>query len=157
MKRDGYSISPQLLQSLPDLICQRNPKLVLPSRPPEILTSKTMQGRKRIVGFCSFVFLLLRAFIFYLCIYLGWEAYRILVSWSGSNPCPPAVEACYVLSCVRLSVTPWTVARQAPLSVGFSRQEYWSGLPCPPPGDLLVEAWSLNHGPPREVQTILII
>ena len=33
-------------------------------------------------------------------------------------------------------VTPWTVAHQAPLSMGFSRQEYWSGLPCPPPGDL---------------------
>ena len=31
---------------------------------------------------------------------------------------------------------PWTVARQAPLSMGFSRLEYWSGLPCPPPGDL---------------------
>ena len=38
---------------------------------------------------------------------------------------------------VRLSVTPWTVVRQAPLSMGFSRQEDWSGLPCPPPGDLL--------------------
>ena len=37
---------------------------------------------------------------------------------------------------VRLFATPWTVARQAPLSMGFSRQEYWSGLPCPPPGDL---------------------
>ena len=35
-----------------------------------------------------------------------------------------------------LCVTPWTVARQAPLSVGFSRQEHPSGLPCPPPGDL---------------------
>ena len=32
-------------------------------------------------------------------------------------------------------VTPWTIARQAPLSMGFSRQEYWSGLPWPPPGD----------------------
>ena len=31
---------------------------------------------------------------------------------------------------------PWTVARQVPLSLGFSKQEYWSGLPCPPPGDL---------------------
>ena len=31
---------------------------------------------------------------------------------------------------------PWTVAHQAPLSVGFPRQEYWSGLPCPPPEDL---------------------
>ena len=34
------------------------------------------------------------------------------------------------------SATPWTIAHQAPLSMGFSRQEYWSGLPCPPPGDL---------------------
>ena len=33
-------------------------------------------------------------------------------------------------------MTPWTVARQAPLSMGYSRQEYWSGLPCPPPGNL---------------------
>ena len=44
-----------------------------------------------------------------------------------------------VLSCfshVRLCATPWTISRQAPLSMGFSRQEYWSGLPCSPPGDL---------------------
>ena len=40
------------------------------------------------------------------------------------------------LSRVRLFATPWTVACQAPLSKGFSRQEYWSGLPCPSPGDL---------------------
>ena len=39
-------------------------------------------------------------------------------------------------SCVWLSATPWTVTGQAPLSMGFSRQEYWSGLSCPPPGDL---------------------
>ena len=37
---------------------------------------------------------------------------------------------------VRLFATPWTVAHQAPLSKGFSRQESCSGLPCPPPGDL---------------------
>ena len=37
---------------------------------------------------------------------------------------------------VLLFVTPWTVAHQAPLSRAFCRQEYWSGLPCPPPGDL---------------------
>ena len=36
---------------------------------------------------------------------------------------------------VRLFVTPWTVACQSPLSMGFSRQEYWSGLSCPPPGE----------------------
>ena len=41
-----------------------------------------------------------------------------------------------LLSPVRLFVTPWTVAHQAPLSVGFPRQEYWSGLPFPSPGDL---------------------
>ena len=38
---------------------------------------------------------------------------------------------------VPLFVTSWTVARQAPLSMGISKQEYWSGLPCPPPGDLI--------------------
>ena len=38
-----------------------------------------------------------------------------------------------LLSHVRLFATPWTVAYQAPPSVGFSRQEYWSGLPFPPP------------------------
>ena len=41
-----------------------------------------------------------------------------------------------LLSPVRLFATPWTVAYQAPQSMGFSRQEYWSGLPFPSPGDL---------------------
>ena len=41
-----------------------------------------------------------------------------------------------LLSRVRLFVTPWTVACQALLSMGLSRQEYWSGLPFPSPGDL---------------------
>ena len=41
--------------------------------------------------------------------------------------------SCYVTSD---SATPWTVAHQAPLSMGFPRQEYWSGLPFPSPGDL---------------------
>ena len=44
----------------------------------------------------------------------------------------------YVLSCsvVSSSVTPWTVAHQAPLFMGFSKPEYWSVLPFPSPGDL---------------------
>ena len=42
----------------------------------------------------------------------------------------------HMLCRVQLFGTSWTVARQAPLSMGFSRQEYWSGLPCPPPGDI---------------------
>ena len=37
---------------------------------------------------------------------------------------------------VRLSATPWIIAHQRPLSIGFSRQEYWRGLPWPPPGGL---------------------
>ena len=37
---------------------------------------------------------------------------------------------------IQLFVTLWIVARRVPLSMGFSRQEYWSGLPCPPPGEL---------------------
>ena len=40
------------------------------------------------------------------------------------------------LSRVWLLVTPWPAARQAPRSLGFSRQEHWSGVPCPPPGGL---------------------
>ena len=41
-----------------------------------------------------------------------------------------------MLSHVQLFVTLWTEAQQTPLPMGFSRQEYWSWLPCPPPGDL---------------------
>ena len=41
-----------------------------------------------------------------------------------------------MLSNIQLCVTLWTVAHQTPLSMGFSRQEYWSGLQCPPPVDL---------------------
>ena len=61
---------------------------------------------------------------------------------SGWRWAPLGLSSC-IISCmlshfshIRLFVTPWTVARQAPLSMGFSRQEYWSGLPCPPPGAL---------------------
>ena len=56
------------------------------------------------------------------------------------------VHSCLVASVRSDTATQWTVACQAPLSMGFSRQEYWSGLPCPPPGDLPnpgIEATSL--------------
>ena len=48
------------------------------------------------------------------------------------------MRAC-VLNCfshIRSCATPWTTVHQVPLSMGFSRQEYWSGFPCPPLGDL---------------------
>ena len=54
-------------------------------------------------------------------------------------------------SCVGLFVTLWTVACQAPLAMGFSRQEYWSGLPGPPLGELLdsgIELASLESPSP---------
>ena len=47
-----------------------------------------------------------------------------------------SVQLVQSLRCVRLFATPWTVAYQASQSIGFSRQEYWSGLPFPSPGDL---------------------
>ena len=52
---------------------------------------------------------------------------------------PCLLYVCCVLSCfnrIRLFVTLWAVGHHAPLSMGFSRQEYWSGLPLPPSGDL---------------------
>ena len=71
---------------------------------------------------------------------------------SHGLPCVPLLSLCESLCCknthwtvkvkvkslsrVRLFATPWTVAYQAPPSMGFSRQEYWSGLPFPSPGDL---------------------
>ena len=67
------------------------------------------------------------------------------------------------LSCVRLFATPWTVAYQASPSMGFSKQEYWSGLPVPSPGDLpnpetgpgspTLEADPLTSEPPGIRQT----
>ena len=68
-------------------------------------------------------------------------------TWKFSKPCTLGVwwrfhyTGVYVwvlghCSHIWLCVTLWTVARQAPLSVGFSGQEYWRGTPCPPPGHL---------------------
>ena len=64
------------------------------------------------------------------------------------------------LSHVQLFATPWTVAHQAPLSMRFSRQEYWSRLPFPSPGDLpnpgieprspALQAYALPSEPPRK-------
>ena len=66
------------------------------------------------------------------------------VLWS----CPGCCDRCFrdivpSLSRVRLFATPWIVALQVPLSMGFSRHEYWSGLPCPPPGVFLTQGLNL--------------
>ena len=57
------------------------------------------------------------------------------VTMEGPCPLRRCVQAKLLQACL-IFVTPWTVAHQAPLSVGFSRQGFWSGLPFPSPGDL---------------------
>ena len=52
---------------------------------------------------------------------------------SGGNRPYSQQSGCQSLSCIQLFVTPWIIALQAPLSMGFSMQEYWSGLPLPSP------------------------
>ena len=85
------------------------------------------------------------------------STYRILVPWRGAEPLPSAVKAqgtnywtvrefpqssflsqflCVLAQSCWLFVTLQTITHQASLSMGFSRQEYWSGLPCPAPWDL---------------------
>ena len=59
-----------------------------------------------------------------------------LVALSASCPGHGCMRAQSLKSCPDSFATPWTVARQVSLSMEFSRQEYWSGLPCPSPGDL---------------------
>ena len=75
----------------------------------------------------------------------SWIKLALKNAFSSSAPLPQQVRCAQCLltniqgstcSVVSDSTAPWTVTRQIPLSVGFSRQEYWSGLPCPPPGDL---------------------
>ena len=79
------------------------------------------------------------------------------------NTAFPLWPMCYLLSHVWLFATSWTVACQVPLSMGFSRQEYWSGLPFPSPGDFLntgiepsspsLQADSLYSEPPGKPTT----
>ena len=60
---------------------------------------------------------------------------RPLLAYGALSRKPLSSLSC-CFSCVQLFAILWTAAHQAPLSMGFSRQEYWSGLPCPPSGDL---------------------
>ena len=63
-----------------------------------------------------------------------------------------------LLSLVQLLEIPWTVACQAPLSMEFSRQEYWNGLPFPPPGDLPNPGIKLTSpaSPASQVNSLLL-
>ena len=69
-------------------------------------------------------------------------SFALITNCLGKSPFVAFVCVCVCacalshFSCVQLFATLWTVACQTPLSMGFSRQESWSGLPCPPPGNL---------------------
>ena len=93
---------------------------------------------------CNYCFVKL-CFILWVCEYLL-KTICTLCAWVLSH-----------FSCVWLFATPWTVSHKAPLSMGFSRQEYQSALPCPPPGIKPVflgllhwQAGSLSLVPPRK-------
>ena len=58
--------------------------------------------------------------------------------------CVETGYVCEVLRCVQLFVTLWTVAHHVPLFMGFSRQEYWSGLPCPLQRIFLTQGWNAS-------------
>ena len=76
----------------------------------------------------------------------------------GPHPLKIQISTARMLSCfshVWLFITPWTVARREPLSMRFSRQEYWSGVPCPPPGDLSEPATE-PMSPALQVDSLLL-
>ena len=89
-----------------------------------------------------------------------WNQYFCEVCIGGTNSILYMKVKVKLLSRVRLFATPKTVAYQAPMSMGFSRQEYWSGLPLPSPGDLpnpgiesgspALQADTLTSEPPRK-------
>ena len=80
-----------------------------------------------------------------------WQPTRLRHPWEspGKNTgvgchCLLQCRKVKLLSRVRLLATPWTGAYQAPLSMGFSRQEYWSGVPLPSPYDLAIPLLSIH-------------
>ena len=90
----------------------------------------------------------------------GWNTLQLLfrlaltqLSVNITSSCKFSMYEWGRFSCIQLPSTVWTTAYQAPLSMGFSRQEYWSGLPCPPPGDLPVDqtriSWVSSTGRER--------
>ena len=69
-----------------------------------------------------------------------------LIPGSGRSPEVCVCVCVQSLRCVQLFATPWTIAHQALLSMGFSRQEYWSGLPFPPPRIFSIQDRTVSPG-----------
>ena len=105
------------------------------------LSCKIEQKRMEEVSNTSLTFLMNNGFLlsFWKSMTLGKSStLKVFSSPYATDLFPTCVSLCWVASVVSNSLHPtlWTVARQTPWSLGFSRQKYWSGLPCPPPGDL---------------------
>ena len=90
----------------------------------QILWKLTFSYKLLLWRFLNWIWEIVLTYGVLLFFFLSSNAYRLLKC------------VCYSLSHILLFVTPWTVACQAPLSMEFCRQEYWSGLPFPTPGDL---------------------
>ena len=93
--------------------------------------------RKSITEGHWYIFLSLKVYFPDLLLFLTaftWNQYLLLHSNPNGHVACTCMPSCF--SHDQLFATPWTIAPQAPLSVGFSRREYWSGLPSPPSGDL---------------------
>ena len=136
----GRGVAWPLLQEI-----LQNDLIALPSRdtryPLTDSVSPTWQKWKLLLPVVSWRFIdlptspirvrVLRARV-YSCFSVTLVIYKTIFAFSNTE--------CYAvlshLSCVQLFATLWTVTHQAPLSMGFFRQKYWRGLPCPPPGDL---------------------
>ena len=105
------------------------------------LSCKIEQKRMEEVSNTSLTFLMNNGFLlsFWKSMTLGKSStLKVFSSPYATDLFPTCVSLCWVASVVSNSLHPtlWTVARQTPWSLGVSRQKYWSGLPCPPPGDL---------------------
>ena len=109
---------------------------------------------------CWYLLLNLEIWILFQFFYLVFcILYSLNTSWVYVNTCSfQCYAAVQVLSHVQLFVTLWTVAHQAPLSMGFSRQEYWSGLSFSSPGNhprikLMSPAWQVDSLAPRYLES----
>ena len=90
---------------------------------------------------------------------------RLLLEWNKYGNMSNILKSVHAQSLdrVQLFAAPWTSAHQAPLSMGFPRQEYWSGLSFPPPGDLpnpgikpVSPAWQVDSLPLRHQESHIL-
>ena len=150
--------------------------VALPERVLQENGGSRRECQQRSLEKCSFKKQLVTVFYNHVIVNVGWSLIYYGsdgdVNWKSIWQCCFGILNLHkvkvkLLSRVQLFVTPWTVAYQASLSVGFSRQEYWSGLPFPSPGDLpntgikpgspALQADALASEPPGRLKMSLIV